>query len=321
MDEILKNKRIHIFNDDRESDKSSPETLLRSFTDSECNSTQKRIKEFSLGKYLHTMRNNGPERIREILRDHIWKAIKKGFLGACFLFNFSDQITANKETVLKFESILRNLFLNSFGFPQTSICLYPSSIEVIDFAELVGQHTGYQVYDFLQTPKLKHNLQYNQTSESGRLGEKFQILDEDPLKSFDYEKSQAMIAKRALSGEISPFFFRKGDTVIGTASDLASYTQLLEEIPLDVFCFHCYRISQSDLSGKKIHSIPRSDVALWIEYSVGDTHLANQIYHAITSSLGDRFRSLERGSRFSQMTLRSSIINLINSRIGYFQSL
>ena len=85
--------------------------------------------------------------------------------------------------------------------------------------------------------------------------------------------------------------------------------------------FHCYRMSQSNLAGKKTPPLPRSDIALWTEYSVGDTQLAHQIHDTISLSLGDRLKTLEAYSRFSQLTLKSTILRLIKSRIDYLSSI
>ncbi|UCG02512.1 MAG: hypothetical protein JSW11_00680, partial [Candidatus Heimdallarchaeota archaeon] len=61
---------------------------------------------------------------------------------------------------------------------------------------------------------------------------------------------------------------------------------------------------------------PRSDIALWIEYSIGDTQLAHQIYNTVSHTLGDK--TLEAGSRFTQLTIKSAVLKLIKSRLNLF---
>ena len=292
------------------------QTFLESVVQSDSNTLvfQKLMRHGSISELFRLLDRKKFEKIREILRNQIWEAIKRdNILGVSYLFNFDKYIMTDKFSVLNFERILKDLFQNKFGFPIDCCCLYPSSIDVLDFAELVDLHNGYQVFDKFQHPRLKHHSYSNQTM--GWDNNETEI-DKPPI-SLNLDDSLSHIARRALSGSNSPFYFCKSEQVIGVANDLDSFYEQLEKVPLDVFCFHCYRMTRSNLAGKSISPSPRSDIALWIEYSVGDTQLAHQIYDTVSHSLGDRIKTLECGSRFSQLTIKSTVLKLIKSRIDY----
>ena len=132
VDQYLQEKEMLIFAD-RITSQSFLESIVVSDNDDFLN--QKQIMHFSMGQLLQIVSRQGFEKIRRIIRNHIWKAIKRNNVGVSFLFNFTNHITANKLAVLNFESILKDLFQNSFGFPIDCCCLYPSSIDVLDFAD------------------------------------------------------------------------------------------------------------------------------------------------------------------------------------------
>ena len=268
------------------------------------------IKFYSVSTILKLIDQKKFENIREIIRNQIWEAIKKeNILGISYIFNFHEHILTKTSAVLEFERILKDLLQNKFGFPIDCCCLYPSSIDVLDFAELVDLHEGYQIFDQFQKPRLKHHPPSTQeiTWET----------DADPL-IISPDSSLPHVAKRALSEANSPFYFYQGGEMIGEANDLESFYNQLKNVSLDVFCFHCYRISHSTLAGQNVSPSPRSDIALWIEYSIGDTQLAHQIYNTVRHSLGDRVQTLDAGSRFTQLTIKSAVLKLIKSRLDYF---
>ncbi|MFW9905561.1 MAG: DUF5752 family protein [Candidatus Thorarchaeota archaeon] len=270
---------------------------------------QKPLKFYSVNTIIRLIDQKRYESVQEIIRNQIWEAIKKeNILGISYIFNFHEQILNNKEAILHFESILKDLFRNKFGFPIDCCCIYPSSIDVLDFAKLVNLHEGYQIFDQFQKPKLKHHPYRSQDIPK-------------PAPSINLsDSSLPYIAKRALSQANSPFYFFQGEKIIGEANDLESFYNQLKNVSLDVFCFHCYRISHSTLAGRSISPSPRSDIALWIEYSIGDTKLAHQIYDTVRHSLSDGTKTLEAGSKFTQLTIKSAILKLIESRLDFLSN-
>lgn len=311
LNQYLNTKATLVF-DDTVSNISRLESFLPSSDDE---FYQKSIRHSSFNEFLPLIYQNRFEKIREILRDQIWKAIDQdSILGVSYLFNFDGYIQAHKAAVLNFENILNDIFQNKFGFPIDCCCLYPSSIDVLDFAELVDLHNGYQIFDKFQKSRLRHQSNANHiVTEKNR-----------EIKRTKYSKklddSLTQIANRALSVNNSPFFFYKGHQIISTAYHLEEFYQELKQAPLDVFCFHCYRTSRSNLAGISTSPSPRSDIALWIEYSIGDTELAHQIFNSVTQSLGDRINTLESASKFTQLIIKSAVLELIRSRLDYFSN-
>ncbi|MFX1507657.1 MAG: hypothetical protein ACFFDC_16345 [Promethearchaeota archaeon] len=270
---------------------------------------QKPIRFYSVNTIIRLIDQERHETVQEIIRNQIWEAIKKeDMVGISYIFNFHEQIQTNKEEILQFERILKDLFQNRFGFPIDCCCLYPSSIDVLDFAELVDIHEGYQIFDQFQKQRLKHHPFTDQDLSKPYI---------DP-STISFDSSLPYIAKRALSKANSPFYFYQGGKIIGEANDLESFYNQLKNVSLDVFCFHCYRISRSTLAGRSISPSPRSDIALWIEYSIGDTQLAHQIYNTVKHSLSDRTKTLEAGSKFTRLTIKSAVLKLIKSRLDVF---
>ena len=289
FNQFSQQRKILIFDD---------QSLMKSlvFSEEKSEFIYKPAKLFSINQLFDMIRRLGYQKIRETIGCHIWKAITGGLLGVSLLFNFTRQFKINKTSVINFEKNLMTLFSKSYGFPIDCCCIYPSSLGVLDFAELANFHDNYQIFNnqrmkTVQQIKLRQNETINQ------------------------------IATRSLSGNNSPFYFRKGKEIIGTAYDLEGFYKLLGSIPLDVFCFHCYRECNSDLTGNEIiKTNPRSDIALWIEFSIGDTHLAQQIYNELQKSLGTT-KSLCKKSRFSQRTIRSSILRYIAERIIFLTTI
>jgi hypothetical protein len=280
------------------------------------------VQHVQLGNLLKTTSKFHFSKIYEKLQDYVWKAIRKGFQGLFIVFNFAYSLKSDRISILNLERVLSELFQNSFGFPVTCNCLYPSSLRMRDFAELTTLHTGFQILDDFRNPLLHHYLQCTQTEDRETFAvEKQQKLEQLCPSSFKDYEVLAGIAKRARSGNFEPFYFHQGDRIIGIANDLESCCEILEDIPLDVFCFHCYRtISQPNPDGKSINILLRSDIALWIQYSVGDIKLAHQIYETIRHAFG-RSKCLASISRLNQLTMKSTIIRLIRERIDILSSI
>ncbi len=307
------NQRDLLFFNDRTIDKS----IIKSI-DLKCSDDltfPRPLRLYSINNLFHLLDQNRFEKINKILRNHIWEAIEKNdILGISFLFNFKEYVDSNMTAVFKLERMLRDLFHNTYGFPIDCCCLYPSSIDVLDFAELVDLHDGYQIFDKFQQSRIQHHSSPDQSISM----DNFEATAFDSQKSSEIDDSLPYIAKRGLSDSNSPFYFCMEDQIIGTVNNLESfYEQLSESVPLDVFCFHCYRMSLTNLAGQKISPSPRSDIALWIEYSVGDTQLAAQIFNTVKKSLG--IRTLESASKFTQSTLKSTVLKIIKNRIQLYK--
>ncbi|MFX0184938.1 MAG: hypothetical protein ACFE95_17790 [Candidatus Hodarchaeota archaeon] len=319
LEQIINERQVLLF-DDINIDRSilKPE-LIRNNSKS---LQDEQVQHVSLRNLLKITSKFRFSKIYEKLQDYVWKGIKRGFQGLFFIFNFAYSLKSDRISVLNLERVLSEVFQNSFGFPVTCNCLYPSSLRMRDFAELTTLHTGFQILDDFRNPLLHHYLQFTQSEDRETFAvekqQKFEQLCPSSIK--DYEVLVG-IAKRARSGNSEPFYFRQGDRIIGIANDLERCYEILEDIPLDVFCFHCYRtISQPSTDGKSIEIMPRSDIALWIQYSVGDIKLAYQIYETIRQALG-RSKCLASISRLNQLTMKSTIIKLIKDRIDVLSSI
>lgn len=286
FDQISHERKIFVYDD-----LSSIESMISSNEKDLIKS--KPVKLFSLQQKINTMQSLGFQRIRDNFRGQIWKAIIGGLSGVSFLFNFTEMIKKNLTSVMKFERIIKEISDKSWGFPIDCCCIYDSTLEMIDFTELTKLHTNYQFFN----------------EEKNKKETKF--LHSEPIHH---------IAQRSFSENISPFYFRKRNEVIGIAYDLESFYENLANIPLEVFCFHCYRVTNYDLAGVTGKINPRSDITLWIEFSIGDTELAQQIYNVCQQSLGTS-TSLDRRSKFDQTTIRSSILRLIAERIIFLKSI
>ncbi|MFX0150098.1 MAG: hypothetical protein ACFFAJ_04915 [Candidatus Hodarchaeota archaeon] len=318
LEEIINERKILLF-DDTITDRSILKPDLNQYVSKSLQNEQ--VQQIPLGELLKIASGFRFSKISEKLQDYVWKAIGKDFQGIFFIFNFEHSLKTNRISVLNLERVLAELFRNSFGFQIMCNCLYPSSLGVKYFAELVALHTRFHILDKYQDPLLNQSLLMTQSGDiETNEAEKQQNLEEIyPSSIKDYEVLSG-IAKRAISGNAKPFYFQQGDNVIGIANDLESCSDILETIPLDVFCFHCYRTtSQVCHDGKNIDIIPRSDLALWIQYSIGDTKLAHQIYETIRLALG-RIKCLASSSKLTQLTMKSTILRLIRERISTLSS-
>lgn len=233
--------------------------------------------------------------IWEFFRKLVWDSINKSFRGVCFIFKFNEFLI-NRDSVLDLEYLISNLFQRSFGFPIECICLYPNTLSSLDLGRLIELHTGVRI------------LGKQRTTGHGTL------IDSE-------ERDQLLThGQQVQPRTISPFVFRKGDQIVGVADDLASFCFQLENIPLDVFCFHSFRtLSQNDSSASPRIELSRSDIALWIQYSIGDNSLAHTIYETIRASVG-RMKSLSSISRFGKLTIRTTILDLIREKIAKIET-
>ena len=129
------------------------------------------------------------------------------------------------------------------------------------------------------------------------------------------------IAEKAISGNNNPFYFMKKDKIIAVATDLKSFYAELKNIPLEIFCFHAYRSIQAEISlnNEQHQLLPRCDIALWIEYSLGDTQLAQKVFRIIMTAVGEA-NDLSAASKFKQLTTKKNVLSAIKERLDFFTS-
>ncbi len=75
-------------------------------------------------------------------------------------------------------------------------------------------------------------------------------------------------------------FFGSNGKVIATISNLSELISTLPEIPATIAQFHIFRETTQGLFESKQLSGPvvRSDLALWINYVIGDAELSRRVY-------------------------------------------
>ncbi|MFX1537234.1 MAG: hypothetical protein ACFFDI_23755 [Promethearchaeota archaeon] len=70
---------------------------------------QKPLRFYSVNAIIQLIEQKKFERIREIIRNQLWKAIKKeNLIGISYIFNFHEHFLLNKSAILNFERILKD---------------------------------------------------------------------------------------------------------------------------------------------------------------------------------------------------------------------
>lgn len=88
----------------------------------------------------------------------------------------------------------------------------------------------------------------------------------------------------------------------------------LDQLSLSSFCFHLLRTTDIGLRGEKIDtSVNRSDIALWVAYSVHDHFLAKKIYSKALEVAKNR--PLSSLSGFQLKILRREVVQLVENRL------
>ncbi|MFX0014212.1 MAG: DUF5752 family protein [Promethearchaeota archaeon] len=87
-------------------------------------------------------------------------------------------------------------------------------------------------------------------------------------------------AFKKCSPELAFRFFGSNGKVIATISNLSELISTLPEIPATIAQFHIFRETTQDLFESKELDGPvvRSDLALWINYVLGDAELSRRVY-------------------------------------------
>ncbi|UCG90075.1 MAG: hypothetical protein JSU57_06330 [Candidatus Heimdallarchaeota archaeon] len=87
-------------------------------------------------------------------------------------------------------------------------------------------------------------------------------------------------AFKKCSPELAFRFFGSNGKVIATISNLSELISTLPEIPATIAQFHIFRETTQELFDLKQLDGPvvRSDLALWINYVLGDVELSRRVY-------------------------------------------
>ncbi|MFX1282248.1 MAG: DUF5752 family protein [Promethearchaeota archaeon] len=87
-------------------------------------------------------------------------------------------------------------------------------------------------------------------------------------------------AFKKCSPELAFRFYGSNGKVIATISNLSELISTLPEIPATIAQFHIFRETTQDLFELKQLDGPvvRSDLALWINYVLGDVELSRRVY-------------------------------------------
>lgn len=269
---------------------------------------------YSLYEIFDLLSTKDRQEILEVtLRELIWSAIKEKYSGATFVFNYQMAKETHQHQIFELERVLSSTFKESYGFPLYCACLQDSSANVVDLLRLMKFHTDLKLYN--------HSVDEKSVGVTPIIKSPF--MDERALwqnDKFDLqlEETDSELTEKATKAfsESNDRFYIKGTkgNPIGVATNLSSLLHQLENTPLDVFHYHCYRMTQVDLEGNTIVPIPRSDIPLWIEYSLGDTVLAHQIYMAILQTIG-YYTTPEIASTFTKNITRTNVLNLIRRRL------
>ncbi|MFX1424763.1 MAG: hypothetical protein ACFFB2_20790, partial [Promethearchaeota archaeon] len=253
------------------------------------------------------------EILEETLRELIWSAIKERYSGASFVFNYQMVKESYQHQIFELERVLSSIFKESYGFPLYCACFQDSSANIVDLLPLMKFHTDLKLYNASVDEK---NVGVTPIIKSPFISERSVGENEQLNLQFEETNSELTeIASKAFSESNDPFYIKgTNGNPIGVAKSLTSLLYQLENAPLNVFHYHCYRMTPVDLEGNTIVPIPRSDIPLWIEYSLGDTVLAHQIYRTIFQTIGYNSPP-EIASTFTKSITRTNVLNLIRSRL------
>jgi hypothetical protein len=244
------------------------------------------------------------------LRRHIWDAITTNAEGVFFLFDFYSE-EFEKEKKLKIEKMLHRAFQWFYGFPVIGACLYGIDMQIMNFLDLLPFHTDLRMrYDILAPSQNWPVSPYR--------------YEQDPNKFIKQELRNKThlerLAERSFSESNEPFYFRDlTGEITGAATNLPSLLHQLEAIPMEISCFHTFRSCEYDLRGSRIDPVYRSDLALWVEYTLGDTTLAQQIYSTAKQTIG-YYKDQKHASIFAIKNTLNSLIQLIEQRMSFLSS-
>jgi hypothetical protein len=96
----------------------------------------------------------------------------------------------------------------------------------------------------------------------------------------DLSNNSARNVFKKCSPELAFRFYGSNGKVIATISNLSELISTLSEIPSTIAQFHIFRETTKDIFEQRHLNGPvvRSDIALWINYVLGDVELSRRIY-------------------------------------------
>jgi len=101
------------------------------------------------------------------------------------------------------------------------------------------------------------------------------------LVGTDISGNFAKDAFKKCSPELAFRFYGSNGKVIATISNLSELITTLSEIPPSIAQFHIFRETIDEIFDFQLNGpVVRSDIALWINYVLGDTELSRRIYEA-----------------------------------------
>ncbi|MHA2225990.1 MAG: DUF5752 family protein [Candidatus Hodarchaeales archaeon] len=87
-------------------------------------------------------------------------------------------------------------------------------------------------------------------------------------------------AFKKCSPELAFRFYGSNGKVLGTITNLSELISTLPDIPATIVQFHIFRETTDEIFEQKLLDGPvvRSDLALWINYVLGDIELSRRVY-------------------------------------------
>ncbi|MFX0120834.1 MAG: hypothetical protein ACFE9A_15725, partial [Candidatus Hodarchaeota archaeon] len=188
------------------------------------------------------------EILEETLRELIWSAIKERYSGASFVFNYQMVKESYQHQIFELERVLSSIFKESYGFPLYCACFQDSSANIVDLLPLMKFHTDLKLYNASVDEK---NVGVTPIIKSPFISERSVGENEQLNLQFEETNSELTeIASKAFSESNDPFYIKgTNGNPIGVAKSLTSLLYQLENAPLNVFHYHCYRMTPVDLEG------------------------------------------------------------------------
>lgn len=236
-------------------------------------------------------------------RHRIWDGIKNYAREAFFLIDFHSK-QPTRESALTIEKFLYRAFHAFLGFQIKCSCLYGVDNSIEDFLDIVPLHTDVRVQCESRIPLRSWPISPYHAPRGEIL-----LKNERDLTS-----TLGWIAEQAFADSNDPFIFRSVEgEIIGMATNLTNLIYQLESVPIEVACYHIFRKTGQDLQGNPITLIDRSDLALWVEYTLGDTTLAQKIYNIAKKTIG-YYADPQFATISAQRNTVESVLQLLESR-------